>query len=305
MKNTVLYQSVKIAGLYFAFGVTWILISDRVVNYFISNASYITRIQTFKGWAFIFFTASFLFILLYRQFGVINSSKKSFEIRNIELNQTLEKLSEREKVLNKTIDEKNIFLKETHHRVKNNLQIISSLVNLQMNYITENEIKNIFLASQQRIKAIALIHEKLYQSDNLSIINFKDYIDSLILDIRYVISLQNISIENSSDNILINMDAAVPCGLIINELIVNAVKHAFDDSGGTIKVSVTRRSDLVVLSVEDDGISYPHMDSFQDSFGLGLSLVDNLVKQINGTITFENGNGMKIHVEFPLPHIDS
>lgn len=161
MKNNIFFQSTKIAGIYLIFGVIWILVSDRAVTFFVSEGSYITLIQTFKGWAFIIATAFLLFLLLFKQFEIIDKNNKSIEERNkelskrnIELNKTLEQLAEKEIILNHTIDEKNVLLKETHHRVKNNLQIISSLLSLQMNKIIQEDLKNVFIDSQQRIKRL-------------------------------------------------------------------------------------------------------------------------------------------------------
>ena len=133
-----------------------------------------------------------------------------------------------EEKIKASLEEKELLLRELHHRVKNNLQIISSLINLQSNGIKDSEDFEIFRESQSRVKSMAIIHEKLYQSVDLANINFKEYIQSLVSYLVSYYSKENIDIDLDVENdLILNMDTAVPCGLIINELFINCLKHAF------------------------------------------------------------------------------
>jgi PAS domain S-box-containing protein len=187
-----------------------------------------------------------------------------------------------------SLAEKELLLKEVHHRVKNNLQVISSIFALQSQYIKEPSILAILTDSQSRIRSMALIHEKLYQSDNLAQIDFADYIQSLVNNLfaSYNINPKAINSQIQLENISLNLDAAIPCGLMINELVSNSLKHAFpSQQAGTIAIDFFSRSeDLLSLVVRDDGVGLPKGLEIEKNNSLGLRLVRALTRQLQGKL---------------------
>jgi PAS domain S-box-containing protein len=189
--------------------------------------------------------------------------------------------------IKQSLQEKEILLKEVHHRVKNNLQVISSILNLQSHYIKDEAALETLKEIQNRIKSMALIHENLYQNKDLSHLNFGEYIANLVQNLVYTYnsSKKEIEVLMDVDDIFLNLDYSIPCGLIINELISNSLKHAFTESEkGTIKVIFKKHTDLVHLSIEDDGKGFNKKIDFRNTDSLGLQLVMALVDQINGKI---------------------
>ena len=221
---------------------------------------------------------------------------------------TVQDITERitaDKQIQHSLKEKEILLREVHHRVKNNLQTISSLLDLQAESIKDSAALEAFRSSQSRIRSMALIHERLYKSENLSRIKAQEYIKNLIdyLEATYDSQAGNIKLKTNVQNILLNLDTAIPCGLIINELVSNSMKYAFPgEQAGTIEVSLLVSSaDSISLSVKDDGIGIPADITVENSPSLGLQLVYLLAKQINGTLITERKNGTKVELLFPKP----
>jgi PAS domain S-box-containing protein len=212
-----------------------------------------------------------------------------------------------EQKLTRALKEKEILLKEIYHRVKNNLQIISSMFNLQVSYLRGDEQSvKIFKDSQNRIRTMALIHEKLYQSRDLGQINAAEYIESLS---RYLFTsfgsdVYKVEITQDINSIMLDVDVVVPCGLIINELVSNAIIHAFaGERSGKIVISLREHaSNKLVLSVSNyGGLPFPSDLDFQESQSLGLELVNALVKQLDGEITLETGEKTTFTIIFPHP----
>jgi PAS domain S-box-containing protein len=208
-----------------------------------------------------------------------------------------------EEKIKASLEEKELLLRELHHRVKNNLQIISSLINLQSNGIKNSEDFEIFRESQSRVKSMAIIHEKLYQSVDLANINFKEYIQSLVSYLVSYYSKENIDIDLDVENdLILNMDTAVPCGLIINELFINCLKHAFVVKGsGKIKISLHRDKNEVgsfILIVSDNGVGLPEDMDIENPQKLGLQLVVSLTNQLDGNITLNKDEGTKFVIKF-------
>ena len=200
-----------------------------------------------------------------------------------------------------SLEEKEVLLREIHHRVKNNMQIISSLLNLQTKYINDEKVVDILKESQSRVKSMAMIHEKLYQSNELSRIDFKDYINKLatFLTQSYIVDGEPVKIETEVQNIFLNIDTAVPCGLIINELITNSLKHAFPDyMGGSIKIELFNDGEMFILNVQDNGIGFPEDLDFRNTETLGLQLINNLVLQLDGTIEIKINKGTEFNIKF-------
>lgn len=206
-----------------------------------------------------------------------------------------------EEQLKSSLEEKIVLLREIHHRVNNNLQIISSLFNLQSNYVDENS-KDILVVSQSRVKSMAMIHEKLYQSPDMASINMKDYIKSFVSGLfsLYMMKTGVIDLIMDVDDIKMGIDTAIPLGLIINELVTNSFKHAFPDEkeGGWIKISLTKDDDLFALNIADNGVGLPETKKSENKKSLGLQLVSNLVNQLDGTLMINGEDGTEVKVLF-------
>jgi len=205
------------------------------------------------------------------------------------------------KEIEKSIKEKDILLAEVHHRVKNNLAIMYSLLNLQIGHSDNELINELLRKNALRIRSMSLIHNSLYSEKEVSSIDFKQFIESLSSEIETSYSHPNKSISIICDvpNIHLALDLAIPCGLIINEIIVNSFKHAFNGkNSGTINVSFKMVSSSYVLTVSDDGIGFPNTENLElDSFG--LSVIDTLTEQLDGELRISSQKGSSFTVKFP------
>jgi PAS domain S-box-containing protein len=200
-----------------------------------------------------------------------------------------------------SIKEKEVLLKEIHHRVKNNLQIISSLLNLQSGYIKDKDSIEVFKESQNRVRSMALIHEKLYQSKDMSQINFSEYVSELVSNLfsSYSLNSEHITYHQDINNILLGIDLAINLGLIINELVSNAFKHAFSpDIKGNLFIRMKKDDKKYELSIEDDGVGFSPEINFKKTESLGLQLIITLVEQIGGEIFLSRDNGSKFVIKF-------
>ncbi|WAC04822.1 MAG: PAS domain S-box protein [Methanoregula sp.] len=217
------------------------------------------------------------------------------EIRS--LNTVLEqRVAERTESLNKTLHEKDILFKEVHHRVKNNMQIIISLLNLQSRTIDDPVILKTIKDSQSRIRAMALVHERLYQSGDISKIDLRDYIQFLARELFsfYGVKSQLIHLTINAPVIMVNIDTAIPLGLMVNELISNAIKYAFpDDRKGEIVIDITKDKNEISLVVRDNGVGIPQDFDWHNAKSLGIRLVNSLVEQLQGTIELDRTAGTK------------
>ncbi|MCG6551846.1 MAG: PAS domain S-box protein [Candidatus Magnetominusculus sp. LBB02] len=201
-----------------------------------------------------------------------------------------------------TLKDLNMLLKEVHHRVKNNLQIISSLISLQSDMITDKYLLNIFKDTLTRIRAMALIHDKLYKSTNMSKLNFSEYIQDLMAELYATYEHCSVAFKVDIDPDLdIDIDIAIPCGLIINELITNSIKYAFAGrNDGVIWVSFIRHEDgKYIFSVADNGVGFPADKIIKTSKSLGLQLVNDLItRKLKGSIDINSTNGTEYRMEF-------
>lgn len=205
-----------------------------------------------------------------------------------------------------SLEEKELLLKEVHHRVKNNLQIISSLLNLQSGYITDENDLELFKDSQSRVKSMAFIHEQLYQSSNFKSIEFSKYINNLVTYLIYSYANgENIDVNINVDDVSLDLNTSIPCGLIINELMTNSLKHAFNDE----KYRNSYKKEIYVelnsineyqysLIVADNGIGLSNKMDIENIETLGLQLVNSLVKQLEGTIRIDIRDGTKFEIIF-------
>jgi two-component sensor histidine kinase len=254
-------------------------------------------------WAIVFLAAIFFGYL--RQNQMVQ--RKTAELRR-ELfeRQTAEKeLLASDQELRQSLAEKESLLKEIHHRVKNNLQIVSSLLYLQEDYMKDAKGVEILRESQNRIKSMALIHEQLYGTADLARIDFGRYIKGLAANLfdAFGIYSTRIRLNVQADNIALGVDMAVPCGLIINELVSNALKHAFlPDASGTIDIAIhTQKAGRITIVVADDGIGLVGPPEEAEIKSLGLRLIDTLIAQLGGTLKVEVENGTRFTIALTSP----
>jgi len=209
-----------------------------------------------------------------------------------------------EEKMKASLKEKEVLLQEIHHRVKNNMQIVSSLLRLQSAKAEDKKTQEIFRECQNRIRTMSLIHEKLYQSKDLAKINFAQYIDGLAVHIfqSYGIDSNIVAIKTDLEEVFLDLNRAIPCGLIINELLSNSIKHAFPEGKkGEILVKLhSDKKDMITLVVSDNGIGLPDNIDFRKAQSLGLQMVNDLTRQIGGTIKLDRKAGTAFKVEFPF-----
>lgn len=209
-----------------------------------------------------------------------------------------------EEKIRTSLNEKEVLLKEIHHRVKNNLQVISSLLNLQAGKIHDDRAAQVFRESQYRVRAMALVHERLYQSEDLARIDFAGYVQDMTSHLlrSYKGDSRGIHLVSTVEGVSLDVDAAIPCALIINELVSNSLKYAFPQGQqGTIKVSLRELDRSIVMTISDDGIGLPEGTSFETSNSLGLQLVHSLTDQLGGNVVCNSARGTQFEIRFPTP----
>lgn len=214
----------------------------------------------------------------------------------------IQTIKESEAKLIESLSEKEVLLSEIHHRVKNNMQIISSLLSLQAGTIKDNKVKSLLKVSNQRIKVMARIHEMLYSTSDFSRINYSVYVKSLVRDLSHANANGNTKIlmNIDIDDIFLNGDTAIPLGLIINELVTNSFKYAFKNrSEGAITIKITKQKKKKYnMTVSDDGVGIPKDIDLKKPPSLGLTLVNILVNQLHGKIEMKNKPGTKFNINF-------
>jgi hypothetical protein len=203
--------------------------------------------------------------------------------------------------IKRSLEVKDMLLKEIHHRVKNNLMVISSLLNLQSRYIKDEASKSIFKDSQNRARSMALIHELLYQSSDLKRINFGIYINKLTNELFnvYITDPNKIKLNMDIGDIMLDINTAIPLGLIVNELVSNSMKHAFpNNKQGKIYIKFNLDNGDYSMIISDNGVGFPMDYNIQDGDSLGLKIVNSLTEQIEGEIKIEISNGTKFIIKF-------
>jgi PAS domain S-box-containing protein len=217
-------------------------------------------------------------------------------------------ITERKRVeeqVSNALHEKEVLLKEIHHRVKNNLQVISSLLRLQSSGINDPTVRELFGDSQRRVRAMALIHEQLYQSSNLAKINMRDYIASLVDYLRksYPQTISDFETHINAENIILEMDQAMPLGLLINELVSNSLKYAFpagiEQQKGQIWINAKHEDGGLTLIVGDNGVGLPDDFDIKHTTSMGLQLVDSFVAQLHGQLTIQRKPGTVFTIFIP------
>ncbi|OHD27457.1 MAG: hypothetical protein A2086_11855 [Spirochaetes bacterium GWD1_27_9] len=203
--------------------------------------------------------------------------------------------------LNQSLNEKELLLAEIHHRVKNNLQVVSAIIKLETSFIKDNETIKHLNNTSSRIDTMGLLHKKLYLSKDFRSIDMYDYIKSIV---EQVVSIQffkinNIKISYDIENVFMNIETAMPCGMIINEIITNSFKYAFIERNiGKIDISIKRNGNEYSMSVYDDGVGIPKNIDFNNNCRLGLKLIDMLTMQLQGSVVLDRNNGTLYNITF-------
>lgn len=215
----------------------------------------------------------------------------------------LKKEQDAQKIIAQSLKEKETLLAEIQHRVKNNLAIITGLLNLQTEKAPCEESKLLMIESRNRVMSIAMVHERLYKKDNLSKINFKQYLSELVQELvkSFPIQSKQIQIEEELQKIELEITKAVPIGLIVNEALTNSLKHAFNslNEKPSIKIKMQLIYDRIQICITDNGVGFADINSRKDS-ALGLSLIESLCDQIDAQVVFKNENGACVSIVFPI-----
>lgn len=280
-------SALRIVAGYLLFGGLWIFFSDRLLLYIAANMQDYLMLQTYKGWIYVVCTAVLLYLLGLHEFHARD------EIEN---------------ELENSLHEKDKLMQELHHRVKNNLQLIMSLLNLHRTSGEINVLSNEVLEKLSlRIHSIAVFHEKVYHMDLFSTIPLDKYMREILSNIHmeYPERMRQIQIELSLSRRSFSIEQAVPLGIIFNELLVNSISHAFPPSfvkNAYIKIGLNDEEEQTKLIVEDNGIGFdPQLieKSHSGDGGLGYTLVDSLLKQIDGTMDIRRNNGTTVEITVP------
>lgn len=244
--------------------------------------------------------ALLLALAFYRNYKNTQKANRVIELQKQET-------EEKKIIIENSLVEKETLLKEIHHRVKNNLQIISSLLNLQANQTEDENLKRIMAEVKNRISSMALIHQKIYQSGNLSSIDFQAYIEQMVqsMETLFNSSKKQITYNINTNGIILDIDTSIPLGLIINELLTNIYKYAFagQDTGVVTVVLQKKNTEEMELHISDNGKGLPPDFDLNSLNSLGLKLVKGLSNQLKGTIRFENNHGTHCFITFKNPLI--
>ncbi|MBA2613201.1 MAG: sensor histidine kinase [Bacteroidetes bacterium] len=264
---------------------------DRVIE---QNKFEEAKQRTFRA----YLLAGIIILLTVIIFLILNNrnSKK----REVQLSLKNKQIGSQNFLIEQSLKEKEALIKEIHHRVKNNLQIISSMLSLQMGKVDDENIESILKDAQQRINAISLTHQMLYQKDNISTISLGDYVENLVSQIEVTIFSSNIELSTSiaSRNRKINIDTAVPLGLMINEILTNAYKHAFSESKkGHVSVSLADKESGCILKISDNGKGLPENFENLNQKSMGMELIHILAEQLDANLKIEKTNGTTFIIE--------
>ncbi len=222
---------------------------------------------------------------------------------NTVLLRTIDERTKAEEQIKQSLREKDALLREIHHRVKNNLAVISSLLGLQAQGVTDEGLRRSLEEMQQRMKSMALVHEHLYQKKDFSRINYKDFIIDVIKELESIYHKHNgtIEIKLNIEDLTLDIDSAIPCSLIINELVTNAYKYAFPDSrSGELSISFVKEEDVYILTIKDNGIGLPKDIDYRNSNTLGLQIVNVLCKQLRGNLEMRVNRGTEAVITFRM-----
>ncbi len=205
-------------------------------------------------------------------------------------------LEKKNLLINKTLAEKETLLKEIHHRVKNNLQVIASILSLQIRYLKSPKAIAAITDSQHRINSISLIHQKLYSEKSITAVNMKDYIDDLVDSIINSLHFDSNKIRyySSIENLLLDVNTVTPIGLILNELVTNSLKHNMNTDTLKLTISLMKKDDFLYLSIKDNGKGVPVGFDFRNTDSYGMKMIESVAKKLKASIKFENNNGLVV-----------
>ena len=233
-------------------------------------------------------------------YGNVYHDDKGVPVRILGVIGDITERKETETYLLTALEEKEMLLREIHHRVKNNMQIISSFLSMQSSQVFDKRDADLFSVIQDRVKSMAFIHDNLYQSEDLTNVKIKEYIKTLTTQLfaRYSSLSKNIKLETDIIDVTFNMETSIPLGLIISELVTNSLKHAFNGSKGEIFISLLANGEEAELIIRDNGVGVPKDFDLKKPEKLGLILLNNLVEQLEGTIVFNRNHGTEFKITF-------
>lgn len=264
---------------YAVFGAAWILLSDRLLAAALPDPILQELFQTLKGWFFIGVTAALLYGLVYREMAVRQTLRKAADAER----------DRQEGLLRKALAERESLLAEVHHRVRNNLQVMDSLMNLERRRVDTERDMDGFEGLRARIRAMSLVHDQLYRSGDLERVSMADYVDALLRSLCG--GERGCAYENRCGQAMLRLDDAVPFGLLLTELALNTVAYA--GPRAVFRIEALEEAERVRVVVADNGPGFPK-DSTGSGDSLGLALVDSLARQLGGRVTFTNEGGARI-----------
>lgn len=269
------------------------LIINVTSNYDLFRSEFLTDEKRSQMFMFnLVFSASSVGFFVYLM--IQNNLKESYYYI-----QSIEERKQSEKAIKEALTEKKLLIAELHHRVKNNLAIISGLFSLTINDNLHEDAKNVLLESRNRVRSMALIHNRLYKSDSFTDVNFDEYIHELVSEITtsYPSISNAINVKTDINNVILNVNSAIPCGLILNELLTNAYKHAFKDkTEGEIAISFFYQNGQYVMTVKDNGCGLP-LD-YNKKQSLGITVIEALTEQLDGKSKFSDNQGTHFELIF-------
>jgi PAS domain S-box-containing protein len=222
-----------------------------------------------------------------------------------ELEKYSAELAQSDGLIKASLEEKEILMREIHHRVKNNLAVISSLLNLQSAQIKDEEARDIFKETQNRVKSMSMIHERLYRSADLKNVNFSEYIRTLATQLfsSYEATGERVKLSINVPDMSVDVNTMIPCGLIMNELVSNALKHAFPgERDGRLKIEVFHEGGMYTLSVKDNGVGVPPDLDIHSTRTLGMQIINSLTRQLGGTVELVREGGTEFRITFREKH---
>lgn len=307
LSGTYLYYFPLILAIAFAFNIkkdkalvlihlgmiVLLILVNLFTHYRLFTSQFITDEKRYQ--MFIFNLAFSCLAVAYFIYLTIKNGLKESELYE----QRIREHEQAEKKIKEALAEKEVLLSELHHRVKNNLAIISGLFSLKISTDPPSEARNVLVESRNRVLSMSLIHNRLYKNNNLTNVNFEQYTAELISEINasYPSISGSIKVRTNIGNMMLGINVAVPCGLILNELLTNCYKHAFTEKGeGFIDVSFKQQDAFYILSVTDNGAGLP--GGYSEKESLGMSVIQALSEQLNGTFEYTSTNGTAFTLRF-------
>jgi two-component sensor histidine kinase len=270
-----------------------LILVNLATHYSLFTSSFITDEKRYQ--MFVFNLLLSCLTVVFFIYLIIRNGLKESELYS----QRLAEHEQAEKKIKEALAEKEVLLSELHHRVKNNLAIISGLFSLKINNDIPSEARNVLVESRNRVISMSLIHNRLYNYNNLSDVNFEQYIAELISEINasYPSISGSVKVNTDIGDVVLNLNIAVPCGLILNELLTNCYKHAFTGKGhGSIHVSFKQEKTSYTLSVSDNGVGL--VAGYREKESLGMSVIEALSEQLNGSFEYTSGEGTHFTLKF-------